>query len=383
MLDRVNQQVLKFQKSGIRRFAEAAMARPDVVSLTIGEPEFNTDDAIKAALIEALHANYTHYPVGQGVLALRQAISEFEAQQNVMAYDADEIIVTNGSTQGLAAVFLSLLNEGDEVIIPEPMFISYRPVIEFAKAKVVPLVTEPHHFQIDEQALAALVSAKTKMIVITSPNNPTGVVYSQASIDAIANVAKQHRLFIVSDDVYHQLVYRDTFARLSLDATLRPQLIIAQSFSKPYAMTGWRVGYVMADRPLIDHITKWHNFLVGGISHFSQLACIEALKTDVEKTRSIYAQRRDWVLTRLDAMGLRYVRPEGAFYVFINIREFQLTSERFCEKALDEYRVALVPGVYFGDHSDHFIRISYAVSEVDLNEGLARLETMIHDLRKT
>lgn len=383
MLDRVNHQVLTFKKSGIRRFAEAAMARKDVVSLTIGEPEFNTDDAIKSALVDALNANYTHYPVGQGVIELRQAIAEFEAKQNVMGYDAHEIIVTNGSTQGLAAVFLSLLNEGDEVIIPEPMFISYRPVVEFAKAKVVPLVTEAYDFQIDEQALEALVSAKTKMIVITSPNNPTGVVYSQASVDAIANVAKRHRLFIISDDVYHQLVFREDFPRLALDASLRSQLIIAQSFSKPYAMTGWRVGYVMADRPLIDHIAKWHNFLVGGISHFSQIACIEALKTDVEKTRAIYAQRRDWVLERLDAMGLKYVRPEGAFYVFVNIHEFSLNSEGFCEKALDEYRVAIVPGVYFGDHSDHYIRISYAVSEADLSEGLARLETMIHDLRKT
>jgi aminotransferase len=383
MLDRVNHQVLSFTKSGIRRFAEAAMAREDVVSLTIGEPEFNTDDAIKAALVDALNANYTHYPVGQGVFELRQAIAEFEAKQNVMGYDAHEIIVTNGSTQGLAAVFLSLLNEGDEVIIPEPMFISYRPVVEFAKAKVVPLVTEAHNFQIDERALEALVTSKTKMIVITSPNNPTGVVYSQASVDAIAYVAKKYRLFIVSDDVYHQLVYLKEFPRLSLDASLRSQLIIAQSFSKPYAMTGWRVGYVMADRPLIDHISKWHNFLVGGISHFSQMACIEALKTDVAKTRSIYAHRRDWVLAHLDKMGLTYVRPEGAFYVFVNIREFQLDSERFCEKALNDYRVAIVPGVYFGDHSDHYIRISYAVSEVDLSEGLARLETMIHDLRKT
>ena len=237
MLDRVNTEVLKFKKSGIRKFAEAASQIPGVVSLTIGEPEFNTSDLIKDAAKQALDDNHTHYPSGQGLLSLRQAVATFENKQCKMDYKSEEVIITNGSTEGLAACFLALLNEGDEVIIPQPMYVTYQPMIEYCKAKLVPLDISNSDFQIDEVALRALITEKTKLMVITSPNNPTGVVLNKKSLDVIKAVALEHRIFVISDDVYHQLVYAEQFDKLSDDLEIRHLLIVAQSFSKPYAMT--------------------------------------------------------------------------------------------------------------------------------------------------
>lgn len=382
MLNRVNHQVLKFKKSGIRKFAEAAAKIEGVVSLTIGEPEFDTELNIKNAAKKALDDNYTHYPSGQGILQLRQAIADFENKSNVMQYSADEIIVTNGSTEGLASTFLALLNEGDEVIIPAPMYVTYLPMIEYCKAKLIPLDTTQSNFQINEEALNACVNEKTKLIVITSPNNPTGVVLNKASLDAVKNVAKRHDIFILSDDVYHQLVYTDQFEKLSDDESIRHLLIVAQSYSKPYAMTGWRIGYLMADQPIASHINSIHSYLVTGITSFIQVAAIEALNQDTSGIKRVYFDRLIKCKKMLDDAKIQYVNPEGAFYLFINVSEFGLKSEDFCLKALHEYKVALVPGVYFSEFTDNYIRISYAVKENDLYEGINRLIKMVQDLRQ-
>lgn len=382
MLNRVNHQVLKFKKSGIRKFAEAAAKIDGVVSLTIGEPEFDTELNIKNAAKKALDDNYTHYPSGQGILQLRQAIADFEDKSNAMHYTADEIIVTNGSTEGLASTFLALLNEGDEVIIPAPMYVTYLPMIEYCKAKLIPLDTTKYNFQIDEEALNALVNEHTKLIVITSPNNPTGVVLNKESLDAVKNVAKKHDIFILSDDVYHQLVYTDNFVKLSDDESIRHLLIVAQSYSKPYAMTGWRIGYLMADQPIAAHINSIHSYLVTGITSFIQVAAIEALNQDTSEIKRVYFNRLVKCKEMLDSANIQYVNPEGAFYLFINVSEFGLKSEDFCLKALHEYKVALVPGVYFSEFTDNYIRISYAVKENDLYEGINRLIKMVQDIRQ-
>lgn len=381
MLDRVNTEVLKFKKSGIRKFAEAASQIPGVVSLTIGEPEFNTSDLIKDAAKQALDDNHTHYPSGQGLLSLRQAVATFENKQCNMDYKAEEVIITNGSTEGLAACFLALLNEGDEVIIPQPMYVTYQPMIEYCKAKLVPLDISRSDFQIDEVALRALITEKTKLMVITSPNNPTGVVLNKKSLDVIKAVALEHRIFVISDDVYHQLVYAEHFDKLSDNVELRHLLIVAQSFSKPYAMTGWRIGYLLADAPIAAHINMIHSYLVTGISTFTQVASIEALHEDTSQVRELYRQRLIRSMQILDDYKIDYVKPEGAFYIFIKIGEFGMDSETFCNKALHDYKIALVPGVYFNTSKDEYIRISYAVKENDLYEGLRRLGVMVKELR--
>ena len=382
MLDRVNSVVRNFKMSGIRRFSQAASQMEGVVSLTIGEPEFDTLEEIKEASYQALKNNRTHYPVGLGNSTLREAISVFESKDKKSTYSAFEVIVTVGSTEALAAVLFSILEVGDEVIIPEPMYLVYQPLIERVGAKVVGLDTTKHNFQINEESLNGLITDKTKAILITSPNNPTGVVYTQESLDAVVKLALKHRLFCISDDVYNQLVYLDHLPSLRDYPQLRSQLIITQSFSKPYAMTGWRIGYIMADEPIAKVIGTFHPYLVSGVATFIQDAAVVALKQDTTWMKDNYQDRRDQSLEILKDYKRKVIRPEGAFYLFVDITEFKLDSVRFCEKALNEYKVAMVPGVYFGEHCDHYIRLSYATSVDQLYEGIHRLGKMVADLRK-
>jgi aspartate/methionine/tyrosine aminotransferase len=379
MHNKLNPQVLSFTQSGIRKFADEARTIPGIINFTIGEPEYDTPQAIKGAVFDAITRNQTHYPPQQGVMALREAISAFEAKTNGAKYTPQEIVITNGATEGLAAVLLAVLSEGDEVIIPSPMYVSYAPIIAFCKAKLVLLDTTANSFQIDPEALHALISPKTKLILITSPNNPTGVVLNDTSLHAVKAAALTHELFVLSDDVYHQLVFTESFAKLNGDEALRDRLIVTQSFSKPYAMTGWRVGYVLADEPIAKAITLMHAYLVGGITTFNQYAAIEALKHDARPMRDSYRHRRDLGLTELNAMGLPCVKPEGAFYLFPDISEFGMDSETFCLRAMREAKIAMVPGRYFG--ADSNIRISYAVSEVELHMGMDRLKRFIEGLR--
>jgi len=378
MLDRVNKQMALIKPSGIRQFAELAAKTIGVVSLTIGEPEFDTDERIKQATKDAIDHNETHYPLNQGILPLRKAISEYELKVNHHHYQPSEIIITNGATGGLSAIFLALLNAGDEVIIPSPMYVMYASMIQYCQAKVVELDTTSNQYQIDKNSLEALITDKTKLIVITSPNNPTGAVLNQKSLDCVAELALKHRLFVLSDDVYHQLSYID-LPKLCLNPLLRKQLIIAQSFSKPYAMTGFRIGYILADEPIAKVITTINSYLVTGISTFIQIGAIKAFEVDSSAMRLNYQNRRDRCFKMLEEMNLPCVKPEGAFYLFPDISEFKMDSLAFCNKALQEYKVAIVPGVFF--LGEHHIRISYAVNEADLYEGMRRLAQMVKDLR--
>lgn len=382
MLDRVNPIVKDIKLSGIRRFNQAAKQIEGAVSLTVGEPEFDTVEPIKEAAYLALKNNRTHYPVGLGVQELREAISKFESKDPKSTYSSDEVIVTVGSTEALSAVLFSILEEGDEVIIPEPMYLVYKPLIERVGAKVVGLDTTKHNFQIDRDALSALVNEKTKAILITSPNNPTGVIYNKESLDIVVELALKYRTFLISDDVYNQLVYVDHLPSLRDYPEVRQQLIITQSFSKPYAMTGWRIGYILADQPIAKVVGSFHAYMVSGITTFVQDAAITALAQDTTWMRDLYRARRDKSLKILEENKIKVIFPEGAFYLFVDITEFNLSSEAFCEKALYDYKVAMVPGVYFGEHCDHYIRLSYATSEDQLYEGLARLAQFVSDLRK-
>ncbi len=379
MRHKMNPQVLTFTQSGIRKFSDEAKTIPGIINFTIGEPEYDTPEAIKSAGVAAIARNQTHYPPQQGLMILREAISAYEAKTNHVTYAPTEIVVTNGATEALAAVLLTVLSEGDEVIIPSPMYVSYAPIIAFCKAKLVTLDTRSTAFQITPEALNALITPKTKLILITSPNNPTGVVLSETSLQAVKAAALAHDLFVVSDDVYHQLVFQDDFPKLIGDASLRDRLIVTQSFSKPYAMTGWRVGYVLADEPVAKAITLMHAYLVGGITTFNQHAAIEALKHDSTPMRESYRHRRDIGVAALAEMGLPCVKPEGAFYLFPDISALGLDSETFCLRAMREFKIAMVPGRYFG--SDTNIRISYAVSEGELRVGLERLKAFVEHLR--
>jgi aspartate/methionine/tyrosine aminotransferase len=379
MLNRINPQVRQFKQSGIRKFSEEAKTIPGIINFTIGEPEFDTDERIKKAAKLALDDNQTHYPANAGLESLRRSIADFERKNHHLDYVWEEIIITNGATEALAASLMTILKEGNEVIIPSPMYVSYGPIISFCKAKLVSLETNNYNFQIDPNALEKCINIHTKAIVITSPNNPTGTILDRRSLEAVKSAAKKNDLFIISDDVYSQLVFTKEYEMLCHDESIRERLIITQSFSKPYAMTGWRVGYVMADLPISRAITQMHAYMVAGITTFNQIAAIEALKIDSTWMRECYHRRRDLAYGLLQAMNLPCIKPEGAFYLFPDIREFKLDSESFCLKAMREYKVALVPGIYFG--ADHNVRISYALSDEEIIEGLNRLKRMIMDLR--
>ena len=363
------------QPSGIRRFSALAAATPGCVSLTLGEPGEDTPASIRARVQPSLEAGRTHYPPNNGWAELREAISEHMAADG-LAYDPDEVVVTSGATEALYATLTCLLNPGDEVIVPMPAFLLYESVVRLARATVVPLPTENDGFQISREALASAITERTKAIVLTSPNNPTGVCLTPESMETVARLAEVHRFYVVCDDVYDQLVYEAGYQGFAqLHPELRNQTIVVNSFSKPYAMTGWRLGWLAAPARLVAQIAKVHQYAVSSAVSFTQEAAVAALASDVAPMRESYRVRRDFTLTRLSRMGLSCVRPDGAFYAFPSIRKLRISSEEFCERAIAEAGVALVPGSIFG--CEGHVRLSYACDTNTLRWGLDRLERFL------
>ena len=374
----LNSNLSALERSQIRVFTNLARQTPDCAMLTIGEPDFDTPEPIKAAAIDALNRDHTHYAANQGTAELRQAIAGFEtARGNTVT--AEQVLVTVGACQALFTAFLGILNPGEEVIVPVPAFGLYESLIRIAGAKLVPLDISGTDFQIDPEALKRLITPRTKAILLNSPNNPTGAVLSEASLAAVKAAVLGKPIFVIWDNVYNQLSYGPC-PDLSLDDELREQLILCQSFSKPYAMTGWRVGYLTCADYVMERFLLLSAATITAVSTFIQDAAIEALKTDPTPMREIYRQRRDYVCSRLEGMGLRFPKPEGAFYVFPNISEFGMGSEEFCLRLIREGKVAAVPGKCFG--ADGFIRLSYCYSEEELKRGLDRLEVFVKKLRE-
>lgn len=366
------------QPSGIRRFSSLAASAPGCISLTLGEPAEDTPASISAAVRAGLDAGKTHYPPNNGWTELREAISEHMAAQG-LSYAPNEVIVTSGATEALFATLLAMLNPDDEVIVPMPAYLLYESVVRLARAKVVPLQTERDGFQITHDALAEAITERTKAIVLTSPNNPTGVCLSPESLDVVARLARGRQFYVVCDDVYDQLVYDEGFEGFAhRHPELRRQTVVVNSFSKPYAMTGWRLGWLAAPSAIVDEIAKVHQYTVSSVVSFTQDAAIKALSSDVVPLRESYRVRRDFVVARLARMGLACVRPDGAFYAFPSIRRLGLSSEEFCTRAITRAGVALIPGSIFG--SEGRVRLSYACDSVTLRRGLDRLEGFVDSL---
>lgn len=374
----LNSNLAGLKRSQIRIFTNLAREVPDCAMLTIGEPDFDTPEVIKSAAIDALNRGMTHYSTNQGSPALRQAIAEHETGRG-NAVSADQVLVTIGACQALFTAFLGILNPGEEVIVPTPGFTLYESLIQIAGAKMVPLDISKTGFQIDEAALNAAITPRTKAILLNSPNNPTGAVLSEASLAAVKNAVLGKPIFVVWDNVYNQLAYGPC-PDLSLDSELKDQLILCQSFSKPYAMTGWRIGYLTCPDYVMDRLLLLSAATITAVPTFIQEAAITALKTDPAPMREIYRKRRDYVCGRLTAMGLSFPKPEGAFYVFPSISEFSMGSEEFCLRLIREGRVAAVPGACFG--TEGHIRLSYCYSEDELKRGLDRLEDFVRKLRE-
>jgi len=374
----LNEAVMDIQVTGIRRFTFLVRATPGACGLTIGEPDQNTPDVVKEATKAALDANDTHYPPGNGYDYMLKAISDYEAEHHGLHYSPDEIILTIGATESLFAGFATVLNPGDEVIIPTPAFGLYESIVKLLRGVPVMLPTEKNRFQIDPEALKAAITDKTKAIILTSPNNPTGCIYTKETLDAIHDVLVDKPIFVFCDDVYRELVYADEYHSFSEYQDMRDRIIVIQAFSKPYAMTGWRLGYCMADAPIRDRIQIFHQHMVVSAPSFVQPGCVAALKHDVSDVRELFRKRRDYVYKRLTDMGLEVQEPEGAFYMFINIGKYGMKSEDFCLKMLEEGLVGLIPGIYFA--TEGYMRLSYCYSDEELKEGLDRIEKFIKTL---
>ena len=374
----LNRAVLGEELSGIRRFTFLVRKTPGACALTIGEPDLNTPDVVKEAAKAALDANDTHYPPGNGYPYMLEAISKFEEKAHGLHYDPDEIILTIGAPESLHIALATVLNPGDEVIIPTPSFSLYASITRLCRGVPVNLPTEDNHFQVDPEALKAAINEKTKAIILTSPNNPTGCIYTKETLDAIHDILVDKPIFVLCDDVYRTLIYTEDYHSFSEYQDMRDRIIVINSFSKPYAMTGWRLGYCLADAPIRDRMQIFHQYMVVSAPAFVQPACVAALESDTSSMVEIFRKRRDYVYKRLTDMGLEVQEPEGAFYMFINIKKYGMGSEAFCTKMLKEGLVGLIPGVYFG--TEGYMRLSYCYSDEDLKEGLDRIEKFIKTL---
>ena len=372
----LNSNLSGLKRSMIRVFTNLARQTPDCAMLTIGEPDFDTPEVIKEAAIAALNQNQTHYAPNQGTPALREAVAAYETARGNET-NPDQVLITIGACHALFTALLGILNPGDEVIVPMPGFGLYETIVTIAGGKTVPLDVTKTGFQITAEALKAAITPKTKAIVINSPCNPTGVVFSKESLEAVKQAILGKPIFLIADNVYNQLSYVNC-PDLSLDAELKEQTILCQSFSKPYAMTGWRIGYLVCPEYVMDRLLLLSAAEITAVPTFLQDAAVTALATDPAPMRQVYEQRRAYVCRRLREMGLTFPEPEGAFYVFPDISRFGLTSEEFCTRMIREGKVAAVPGSCFG--AEGYIRLSYCYSDQELQKGLDRMEAFIQSL---
>lgn len=372
----LNRNLLPLQPSSIRTFTALANATPGCVKLTIGEPDLNTPDAVKAAAVSALEANRTHYAPNQGNADLRQAIAAAETARGNRT-KAEQVLVTVGASQALFTALLGILNPGEEVIIPTPAFPLYESLVAIAGGRAVPMDLTETGFQITRELLDAHMTGRTKAIILNSPNNPTGTVLNEASLAAVKDAVLGKPVFLICDNVYQQLSYVPC-PDLAADEALKDQTILCQSFSKPWAMTGWRVGYLVCPDYVMDRLVLLSAAQIASVPTFLQDAALTALDTDTAPMQETYRRRRDYVVSRLTAMGLPFPAPEGAFYIFPDISRFGMTSEEFCTRMIREAGLAAVPGSCFG--AEGYIRLSYCYSDGELAEGMNRLEAFIQRL---
>lgn len=380
MNDLLNSRLADVEEILIRKFNQFAIAQKAKHILTLGEPNFDTPDDMKIPTIAALNNGKTYYGTSYGNVDFREAVQKFEKRVNQVDYDLTEIMVTQGSTEGLTAALLAMLNPGDEVINLTPAYPLYKNVVKLAGAKIVSVDVSKNGFQLSKEMLDAAITPKTKVIILTSPNNPTGTILSDDSLEVVYQAVKQHKFFVISDEVYNQLVYTERRLGFSKYQDIRDYIVVCQSLSKPYAMTGWRLGYMLAPLWFMKEVVKIHQYLVVAVNTFIQDGGVAALEYDVTPMVESYRERRDYVAARLQSMGIQFPNPEGAFYVFISVAEFGLDSWTFCEELVHAESVALIPGICF-DTDDH-VRISYCVEMETLVAGLDGLERFVNELRK-
>ena len=384
MRNPLSKAITEIQPSGIRRFFDAASTMSNVISLGVGEPDFDTPWHVREEGIYSLEKGRTFYTGNSGLLELREEIGRYLDRRFGLSYSADEILVTVGGSEAIDIGFRTMLDPGDEVIIPEPCYVSYLPCVKLAGGVPVRLpLEEKDQFKLTKEKLLSAITDKTKILVLPFPNNPTGAILNREELQIIADIVKEHDLFVMSDEIYSELNYDGGHVSIASIPGMRERTIVINGFSKSYAMTGWRLGYAAGPKEIMKQMLKIHQFVIMCAPTTSQYAAIEALRNgdeDVRRMRESYDERRRFLVNALNEMGLPCFEPKGAFYVFPNISAYGMTSEECARRLLEQERVAVVPGTAFGECGEGFLRISYAYSIDNLKKALDKIEKFIDTL---
>lgn len=387
MRNPLSDKVVGIQPSGIRKFFDIVSEMKDAISLGVGEPDFDTPWSIREEGIYSLEKGRTYYTSNAGLSELRTEICNFLNRRYGLNYNPDgETLITVGGSEAIDLAFRAMLNPGDEVIIPQPSYVSYLPCAVLADATPVLVnLKEENEFRLTPEELLSAITPKTKILVFPFPNNPTGAIMPKEELEKIAQICIDKDIFVVSDEIYSELTYGgEHHCSIASIPGMTDRTIVINGFSKSHAMTGWRLGYACGPAPIIKQMLKIHQFAIMCAPTNSQYAAVEALRhcdENIEQMRDEYDQRRRFMLTRLRGMGLKCFEPFGAFYIFPNIAKFGMTSEEFAMRFLKEYKVAIVPGTAFGECGEGFLRMSYASSLSNLKTAMERLEEFINTLR--
>lgn len=375
----------ELKPSGIRKFFDMLTGMEDVISLTVGQPDFVTPWHIRDAAIESLQQGRTYYTSNSGLAELREEIAKYLLRRFDLQYDAGEIIVTVGGSEAIDIAVRAIVDPGDEVIIPMPSFVCYEPIVRLASGVPVILNTrEEDDFRLRADDLRRAITPKTKLLVLPFPNNPTGAVMTRADLEEIAEVLRGTDIMVLSDEIYAEMTYGSRHVSIASLEGMHERTVVVNGFSKAYAMTGWRMGYTAAPAPITKQMLKIHQFAIMCAPTASQYAAVEAVRCgdpDIEYMVEEYNRRRRYIVDGLRKIGIECFEPKGAFYVYPKIGTFGLSSEKFAERLLNEERVAIVPGTAFGDCGEGFARISYAYSVSHITEALSRMEKFVKKLR--
>lgn len=387
MRDPLSSKIKAIEPSGIRKFFDLVSEMKDAISLGVGEPDFDTPWHIREEGIYSLERGRTFYTSNSGLKELKQEVCAYLERRFHLSYDyAHEVMITVGGSEAIDAALRAMLDQGDEVILPQPSYVSYEPCITLADGvSVIVELKEENQFKLTGEQLRNAITERTKVVIMPFPNNPTGAIMTREDLQEIVDIIVENDLYVISDEIYSELTYSGDHVSIGEFPGMKERTIVINGFSKSYAMTGWRLGYACGPRVILDQMLKIHQFAIMCAPTTSQYAAVEALRNgddDVEKMRVAYNQRRNYLMNAFERMGLQCFEPFGAFYVFPSIKEFGMTSDEFANRLLREEKVAVVPGTAFGECGEGFLRISYAYSIEDLKEALGRLEAFINRLRK-
>ena len=385
MRNPLSDKVVNMKPSGIRKFFDIVSEMPDAISLGVGEPDFDTPWNVREEGIYSLERGKTFYTSNAGLMELRQAICEYIDRRFQVSYDAKtEALLTVGGSEGIDVALRAMINPGDEVIIPEPCYVSYVPCVELAGGVPVTIsLKNENQFRLTREELESAITDKTKILILSYPNNPTGAIMEKKDLEAIVDVIIEKDIFVISDEIYAELTYNGGHVSIASLPGMRERTIVISGFSKAFAMTGWRLGYALGPALIIEQMTKIHQFAIMCAPTTSQYAAVAAMRDcdkDVQRMRESYDQRRRYLLNEFADMGLPCFEPKGAFYVFPCIQKFGMTSEEFATKLLQAKKLAVVPGDAFGDCGEGFLRISYAYSLEELKEAIGRIREFIKEL---